>query len=66
MKCLHLSRLSELTKNSFQLVHGVPITLFSSPVPTGAPRDVRIRAASPTSLLIEWAVRAVPVNAWLL
>ena len=26
-------------------------------VPTGAPRDVRIRAASTTSLLIEWTVR---------
>ena len=26
-------------------------------VPTGAPYDVRIRAASTTSLLIEWTVR---------
>ena len=30
-------------------------------VPTGAPRDVRIRASSPTTLVIEWAVSLVPV-----
>ena len=30
-------------------------------VPTGAPREVRIRASSPTILVIEWAVSLVPV-----
>ena len=31
--------------------------VFVSIVPTGAPRDVRIKADSPMSLVVEWTVR---------
>jgi len=35
--------------------HQIVFSFFT--VPTGAPRDVRISADSPTSLLVKWTVR---------